>query len=109
MVAMFAHHGGVSEAPGLSGDDGPTLGVREARDRFSDLVMRAAAAGDITRISRGRSHRTVAAIVPIEVLQAYEAMLDREDARVAAERLAEVDAGRESTRTAVEVFTELGL
>jgi antitoxin (DNA-binding transcriptional repressor) of toxin-antitoxin stability system len=87
----------------------PVLGVREARDRFSDLVMRAAAAGDITRISRGRSHRTVAAIVPIEVLQAYEEFLDREDARIANERLAELDAGRQSARPAGEVFAELGL
>ena len=110
MVAMFAHHGGMSEpAPVLPGEEERTLGVREARDHFSDLVMRAAAAGDITRISRGRSHRTVAAIVPIEVLQAYEAMVDREDARIAAERLADLEAGRESVRLAAEVFAELGL
>ncbi|MDQ1294776.1 MAG: hypothetical protein QG608_2661 [Actinomycetota bacterium] len=113
MVAMFAQYGGMSEAGSLLSDDGTTpLGVREARDRFGDLVMRAAAAGDITRISQGRSHRTVAAIVPIEVLEEYEALLDAQDAldaRVAAERLADLDAGRETARPAAEVFADLGL
>jgi antitoxin (DNA-binding transcriptional repressor) of toxin-antitoxin stability system len=110
MMAMFAHHGGMNEAAALpDGDDAVVLGVRDARDRFSDLVMRAAAAGDITRISRGRSHRTVAAIVPIEILEEYEAMLDAQDARIAQERLADIDAGYETTRPAADVFTDLGL
>jgi antitoxin (DNA-binding transcriptional repressor) of toxin-antitoxin stability system len=97
------------ETSAYDDEDVPALGVREARDRFSDLVMRAAAAGTVTRIFRGRSHRTVAAIVPIEVLQAYEELLDREDARIATERLDDLDAGREVARPAAEVFAELGL
>jgi antitoxin (DNA-binding transcriptional repressor) of toxin-antitoxin stability system len=110
MMAMFAHHGGMSEAAALpEGGDGVVLGVRDARDRFGDLVMRAAAAGDITRISRGRSHRTVAAIVPIEVLEEYEAMLDAQDARIVQERLEDIDAGYETTRRASDVFADLGL
>lgn len=66
MVARLAHDGGVSEAVAASpyddDDDSPVLGVREARDGFSDLVMRAATAGYVTRISHGRSHRAVAAV-----------------------------------------------
>lgn len=107
-LAMVAHAGGMGEAA-ASDDEAPALGVEEARDRFSDLVGRAAAAGTITRISRGRTHRTVAAIVPVDVLEAYEEMLDREDARIANERLADLDAGREVAVPAAQVWAELGL
>ena len=99
----------MSDAAVYDDENAPALGVREARDRFSDLVVRAAAAGTVTRIFRGRSHRPVAALVPIEVLEAYEEFLDREDARIATERLDDLDAGRTVARPAGEVFAELGL
>jgi hypothetical protein len=63
------------------------LSVNETRDRFSDAVNRAAFGGEITYVTRGRGHHHAAAIVPAELVERYEEMIDREDGRVAAERL----------------------
>jgi antitoxin (DNA-binding transcriptional repressor) of toxin-antitoxin stability system len=70
------------------------LSVSQARDHFSDAVNRAAFGGEITYVTRGRGHRRAAAIVPADLVERYEEMIDREDGRIAAERLAEIDAGR---------------
>lgn len=70
------------------------LSVSEARDRFSDAVNRAAFGGEITYVTRGRGHRRAAAIVPAELVERYESMIDSEDGRIALERLADLDAGR---------------
>ena len=70
------------------------LSVSQARDHFSDAVNRAAFGGEITYVTRGRGHQRAAAIVPAELVERYEAMVDLEDGRSARERLAELDAGR---------------
>lgn len=85
------------------------LSVSEARDHFSDAVNRAAFGGEITYVTRGRSQQRAAAIVPADLVDRYEAMIDSEDGRVAMERLADLDAGRTSTVTADEVARTLEL
>lgn len=85
------------------------LTVTEARDNFSQLVNRAAFGGEVTFIHRGRNHEKVAAIVPADLVEQYEAFLDREDGRIAMERLADLEAGRTTKRPWSEVKRELGL
>lgn len=85
------------------------LSVSDARDHFSDAVNRAAFGGEITYITRGRNRSKKAAIVPAEWLDDYEALLDREDARIARERLGDMKAGRTSPVAADEVYRELNL
>lgn len=51
--------------------------VAEARDRFSQRVNEAAFGDETTYVTRGRTHERVAAIVPIELLGAYDEVLDR--------------------------------
>lgn len=89
--------------------DRTELSVSQARDRFSDVVNRAAFAGEITYITRGRGRRRAAAIVPAELVEQYEALIDREDGEIAAQRLADLDASRVTTATADEVARILGL
>ncbi len=69
------------------------LSVSQARDHFSDAVNRAAFGGEITYVTRGRGHQRAAAIVPADLVERYEQLVDQEDGRVAAERLADLDAG----------------
>jgi antitoxin (DNA-binding transcriptional repressor) of toxin-antitoxin stability system len=83
------------------------LSVSQARDRFSDAVNRAAFGGEITYVTRGRGHRRAAAIVPAELVERYEEMIDREDGRIAAERLTDLEAGRETAVNADEVARAL--
>lgn len=83
------------------------LSVSQARDRFSDAVNRAAFGGEITYVTRGRGHHRAAAIVPAEMVERYEQMVDREDGRVASERLADLEAGRETAVSADEVARAL--
>lgn len=85
------------------------LSVSQARDRFSDAVNRAAFGGEITYVTRGRGHQRAAAIVPVEFVERYEAMVDLEDGRIAEERLADLDAGRTTAVPADEVAQALGL
>jgi len=85
------------------------LSVSQARDHFSDAVNRAAFGGEITYVTRGRGHQRAAAIVPADLAERYEAMIDREDGRIAAERLADLDAGRATAVPADEVAQALGL
>jgi antitoxin (DNA-binding transcriptional repressor) of toxin-antitoxin stability system len=83
------------------------LSVSQARDRFSDAVNRAAFGGEITYVTRGRGHQRAAAIVPAALVERYEEMMDREDGRIAAERLADLEAGREKALSADEVTRTL--
>jgi antitoxin (DNA-binding transcriptional repressor) of toxin-antitoxin stability system len=83
------------------------LSVSQARDHFSDAVNRAAFGGEITYVTRGRSHHRAAAIVPADLVERYEEMIDREDGRIAAERLADLEAGREKALSADEVARTL--
>lgn len=85
------------------------LSVSQARDRFSDAVNRAAFGGEITYVTRGRGQQRAAAIVPVELVDRYEAMIDTEDARIALERLADLEAGRTQAIPADEVTRTLGL
>lgn len=85
------------------------LSVSQACDHFSDAVNRAAFGGEITYVTRGRSQQRAAAIVPADLVERYEAMVDAEDARVALERLADLDAGRTTAVPADEVARALDL
>lgn len=85
------------------------LSVSQARDHFSDAVNRAAFGGEITFVTRGRGHQRAAAIVPAELVEHYEAMVDAQDGRIAADRLADLDSGRAEAVPADEVRQALGL
>ncbi len=85
------------------------LSVSQARDHFSDAVNRAAFGGEITYITRGRGQRRAAAIVPAELVERYEALVDLEDGRIAQERLDDLESGRTSAVPADEVARALGL
>ncbi len=85
------------------------LSVSQARDHFSDAVNRAMFGGEITYVTRGRGQQRAAAIVPMDLVERYEAMIDIEDGRVAAKRLADLDAGRSKAVPADEAARALGL
>ena len=85
------------------------LSVSQARDHFSDAVNRAAFGGEVTYVTRGRGQQRAAAIVPAELVERYEAMIDAEDGRIAAKRLADLDAGRSKAVPAGEAARALGL
>lgn len=89
--------------------DATELSVSQARDHFSDAVNRAVFGGEITYVIRGRGPQRAAAIVPAELVEQYEAMIDAEDGRLASERLADLDAGRSVAVPADEVIQTLGL
>jgi len=72
-------------------------------------VNRAAFGGEITYVTRGRGHLRAAAVVPADFAEAYESLIDREDGAVAAQRLADLDAGRSRVVSADEVGHDLGL
>jgi prevent-host-death family protein len=83
------------------------LSVSEARNHFSDAVNRAAFGGEITYVTRGRGQQRAAAIVPADLVERYEELVDREDGRIASERLADLDAGRATAVSAAEVARAL--
>lgn len=89
--------------------EGTELSVSQARNHFSDAVNRAAYGGEITYITRGRGQQRAAAIVPAELVERYEAMVDQEDGHIAQERLADLEAGRTTAVPANEVVRALGL
>ncbi|MGE4428232.1 MAG: hypothetical protein AB7G37_17400, partial [Solirubrobacteraceae bacterium] len=83
------------------------LSVTEARNGFSDAVNRAAFGGEVTFVTRGRGHQRAAAIVPVELVERYEAMVDAEDGRIARSRLDDLEAGRTTTVPAADVLRDL--
>lgn len=85
------------------------LSVSQARDQFSDAVNRAAFGGEITYVTRGRGHARAAAIVPADLVEAYESLIDQEDGAIATRRLADIDAGRSQVVPADEVAQGLDL
>ena len=85
------------------------LSVSQARDQFSDAVNRAAFGGEITYVTRGRGHSRAAAIVPSDLVEEYEWLIDQDDGAIAALRLADIDAGRSQVIPAEEVARDLGL
>lgn len=101
-LAKMAHHGEVSA-------ESVELSVSQARDHFSEAVNRAAFGGEITYVTRGRGHQRAAAIVPAELVEHYEALIDLEDGRIAQQRLADLEAGRTAALPADEVARALGL
>lgn len=90
-------------------DDVTELSVSQARDHFSEAVNRAAFGGEVTFVTRGRGQQRAAAIVPAELVERYELLVDAEDGRVAAERLADLQPGRTTAIPADEVSRALGL
>lgn len=85
------------------------LSVADARGHFSQRVNRAACGDEITYVTRGRKHERVAAIVPIELVETYEELLDQQDGRVAHQRLEEIRSGDAEIVSAEEVAKELDL
>ncbi len=85
------------------------LSVSQARDHFSDAVNRAAFGGEITYVTRGRGHSRAAAIVPADLVEAYESLIHREDGAIAVRRLADLESGRSDVVSAEEVARDLGL
>ncbi|RNL82986.1 antitoxin of toxin-antitoxin stability system [Halostreptopolyspora alba] len=85
------------------------LSVAEARDEFSQRVNKAAFGDEITYVTRGRKHERVAAIVPVELVEAYEELLDQQDGRVAHQRLEEIRSGDAEVVSAEDVAKELDL
>jgi len=83
------------------------LSVSQARDSFSDAVNRAAFGGEITYVTRGRNQQRAAAIVPAELVERYEAMIDAQDGAIASKRLADIEAGRTEVVSADEVARTL--
>lgn len=83
--------------------------VSEARNAFSDVVNRAAFGGDITYITRGRSRRGAAAVVPAELAELIENLLDANDASEALARLEELRSGKSVTVSLSEVKARLGM
>lgn len=83
------------------------LSVSLARDRFSDAVNRAAFGGEVTYVTRGRGRQRAAAIVPADLVERYEELVDSEDGRIASERLADLDARRATAVSADEVTRAL--
>jgi antitoxin (DNA-binding transcriptional repressor) of toxin-antitoxin stability system len=90
----------------MSGDN-VELSVSQARDRFSDAVNRAAFGGEITYVTRGRNQQRAAAIVPAELVERYEAMIDAQDGETAKRRLADIEAGRTKAVSAGQVARAL--
>ena len=62
--------------------------MTEARDHLADVVNRVAYSGESTYLTR--RGRRLAAIVPVELLEAIEAIEDRVDVEAAEESYAEV-------------------
>lgn len=62
--------------------------MTEARDHLADVVNRVAYSGESTYLTR--RGRRLAAIVPVELLEAIEALEDRIDVEAAEESYAEV-------------------
>lgn len=83
--------------------------MSQARDNFSDAVNRAAFGGEVTYVTRGRKRERAAAIVPADLVEAYEAMIDREDGAVATERLRKLEAGQSVAIPAERIEQELSL
>jgi antitoxin (DNA-binding transcriptional repressor) of toxin-antitoxin stability system len=82
-LAFLAYNGDM-------GTDDTELSVSQARNHFSDAVNRATFGGEITYVTRGRAHQRAAAIVPADLVERYEAMIDLEDGRIAQQRLADL-------------------
>lgn len=102
ILAILAHSRSMSYEP-------IELSVSQARDRFSDAVNRAVFGGEITYVTRGRGHLRAAAIVPADLVEAYEAMIDGADGAIATRRLADIKAGRSRVSSADEVARDLGM
>ncbi|MGC1209349.1 MAG: hypothetical protein WA880_15495 [Ornithinimicrobium sp.] len=72
-------------------------------------MNRAAFGGEITFVTRVRGPSRAAAIVPTDLVEAYEALIDQADGTIAAGRLADIDARRSRVNPADEVAQDLGL
>jgi prevent-host-death family protein len=82
-----------------------TISTGEARRQFSDVLNRAAYGKE--RVVLTRRGKPLVAVVPIEDVEALEAMEDRIDIEEASKVLAEI--GKEGTVPFEQVKKELGL
>jgi PHD/YefM family antitoxin component YafN of YafNO toxin-antitoxin module len=92
---------------GVMGANPTELSVSQARDQFSAAVNRAAFGGEITYVTRGRGRQRAAAIVPADLVERYEELVDREDGRIASERMADLESGRVASVSADQVARSL--
>lgn len=83
--------------------------VSQARNRFSDAVNRAAFGGEITYITRGRNQQRAAAIVPADLVELYESLVDAQLVEIARQRREDLRTGRSSTVSLGDARRELGL
>jgi prevent-host-death family protein len=78
----------------MDAEHGDVLPITKARDRLTELVNRAAYGKE--RVVLGRRGEAMVALVPVEDLEALEAMEDRIDLEEARKALAEWEANPES-------------
>jgi len=83
------------------------LPVTEARDRFAELVNRAAYGKE--RLVLGRRGKPLVALVPVEDLEALEAIEDEIDLREGRRRLREWEAGGCPTVPLEELAARYGI
>lgn len=79
--------------------------TKEAREKFSDVINRAAYGKE--RVILTRRGKPLAAVVPMDDIEALEAMEDRIDIEEARKVLSDID--REGTIPFEQVKKELGL
>lgn len=82
-----------------------SIPVSKARDEMKDLVNRVAYGKE--RIYLTSHDKKMVAIVPLEDIEALEAMEDKEDIRIAEERIVKSD--KDGTLTAQELKKRLGI
>jgi len=80
LLALLAH-------PGFMSVERVELWVSRARDQFLDVVNRVGFGGEISSVARGRRYSRAAAIVPADIVEVYESLIDHDDGAVAARRL----------------------
>lgn len=83
------------------------VSITDARDRLADVVNEAAYTGQVTYLTR--RGRRLAAIVPVETVEAAERWEDEQFGRMADESLAEMTCTGEVPIPLDEVRGELGL
>lgn len=79
----------------------------EVRKHFAEVYHRVAYGDE--RVVILKHGKPMAALIPVNDLDALERLEDEADVRIARERIAEIDAGRAETVSFEEVVAELGL
>jgi prevent-host-death family protein len=97
----------ISTEPGMALDVDVTLTTGEARERFAELVNRAAFGKE--RILLTRRGKPLAVVVPVADLEHLEALEEAEDVRAATEVKVEAARTGEKPRAWRKVKEDLGL